>query len=379
MSGLTRERLVDAALDLINEEGLDSLSMRGLADRLDVKAASLYWHVRDRRELLDLLAEALLDSVPAVRSRGAWRPTIMAASAALRRRISDQKDGDRLLVEVPDALQRSESFALIKNQLEAAGLQPLEAGEVALMVMIHAIAGRPPVEGPPEKAGSEASIAIDSGSRGVLLRQGSDMQSLFRVAGDRRAAAPAVVRGEDVVVRRLRGGGVAEIELNPDHPWRVRIQGATWNTTLDVRGLDVREIKLDSGAARVECFLPRPRGVVPILISSGVVGVRLHRPPGVGVVAAISTGAVQLRLDHFVTNAVVQDLHWSSEGADPPTDRYDLRISGGAFQVSLDTDAKEISTDRPSQPPQQSWGGEPVPALDFLLDGVEARVRSRSR
>jgi AcrR family transcriptional regulator len=49
--GLTRERLVGAALELVNEGGLDALSMRALADRLDVKAASLYWHVRDRREL----------------------------------------------------------------------------------------------------------------------------------------------------------------------------------------------------------------------------------------------------------------------------------------------------------------------------------------
>jgi len=52
--GLTRERLVGAALDLIGEEGLEGLSMRALADRLQVKAASLYWHVRDRRELLEL-------------------------------------------------------------------------------------------------------------------------------------------------------------------------------------------------------------------------------------------------------------------------------------------------------------------------------------
>ena len=57
--GLTRERLVEAALELINQEGLDALSMRALADRLDVKAASLYWHVRDRRELLELLAESI--------------------------------------------------------------------------------------------------------------------------------------------------------------------------------------------------------------------------------------------------------------------------------------------------------------------------------
>src|SRR4029077_19910430 len=70
--GLSRARLVSEALGLVQEEGLDALSMRGLADRLNVKAASLYWHVRDRRELLELLAESILGRV-APPSPGAWR------------------------------------------------------------------------------------------------------------------------------------------------------------------------------------------------------------------------------------------------------------------------------------------------------------------
>src|SRR5260370_42167586 len=61
--GLSRSRLAAEALALIQEEGLEALSMRGLADRLNVKAASLYWHLRDRRELLELLAESILQTV----------------------------------------------------------------------------------------------------------------------------------------------------------------------------------------------------------------------------------------------------------------------------------------------------------------------------
>src|SRR2546426_9550361 len=71
--GLTRDRLVEAALELINEDGLDALSMRSLANRLQVKAASLYWHVRDRRELLGLLAESILASPPRGRRGAGWR------------------------------------------------------------------------------------------------------------------------------------------------------------------------------------------------------------------------------------------------------------------------------------------------------------------
>jgi len=377
--GLTRERLVEAALELINAEGLDALSMRALADRLEVKAASLYWHVRDRRELLELVAESMVASIPPVRARGGWRQSVLAAGAALRKRVADQKDGDRVLLEVRDALNRSRLHAAIKEQLESAGLRPGEAGEVALMVMVSAIAGRVPTETAPLKAGSPAAIAIDSGSRGVVLRHGSDMQTLFRVAHDRKTAAPAVVRGETVIVRRLRGVGEGEIELNPSHPWTFRIQGPTWNTTLDVGGLDVREIKLDSGAARVECFLPEPRGVVPIIVSGGVVGVKLHRPPGVAVVAAISTGVVRVRLDEFNSNAVVTDQRWSSEGAEKARDRYELRISGGAVQVSLDSETKSVPRADARPVPAPAAPGQPASALEILLDGVESRVKSRAK
>ena len=80
--GLTRERLVRSALELIGEEGLEGLSMRALADRLDVKAASLYWHVRDRRELLDLLADGLLEEVPRARRGGDWRGGVLERRCA---------------------------------------------------------------------------------------------------------------------------------------------------------------------------------------------------------------------------------------------------------------------------------------------------------
>ena len=134
---------------------------------------------------------------------------------------------------------------------------------------------------------------------------------------------------------------------------------------------------MDSGAARVECFLPEPRGVVPVIVSGGVVGVKLHRPRGVAVVAAISTGAVRVRLDEFNTNAVVTDMHWSSEGAERAADRYELRISGGAVQVSIDSETKSVPRADTRAEPEATASAQSASALEILLDGVESRVRSR--
>src|SRR5439155_487864 len=140
---------------------------------------------------------------------------------------------------------------------------------------------------------------------------------------------------------------------------------------------DVSEIKMDSWTARVECCLQEPRGVVPIIVSGGVVGVKLHRPRGVAVVAAISTGAVCVRLDEFNTNAVVTDMHWSSEGAERAADRYELRISGGAVHVSLDSETKSLPRADTRAEPEATASAQSASALEILLDGVESRVRSR--
>jgi len=375
--GLTRDRLVAAALELINEDGLDALSMRSLANRLQVKAASLYWHVRDRRELLELLAESILGSTPRGRRGAGWRQTVLASAESLRRRASAQQDATRVLLEVPDALEQSAVFVDIRAQLVTAGLRADEAGEVAVMVMTSALSMRAPAERPARDSSVPAFIAIDSGSRGVILRAGPpDMQALFRVPPDQSGAAPAIVRGEQVVVRRLRGVGRGEIELNPRRPWKFKVQAPTWNTVLDVGGLDVREIHVDSGAANLECFLPQPTGLVPIHISSGVVNVALHRPRAAAVVVVAHTGAVKLKLDDFSTKVVISDLHWQSHGALGAPDRFDLDISSGAVDLRLDTYMPQSQRPRVA-PAAPEPVGKPASALEILLDGVEARLRSR--
>jgi AcrR family transcriptional regulator len=379
--GLTRERLVEAALELIDQEGLEGLSMRALADRLQVKAASLYWHVRDRGELLELLADGILESVSRPRQRATWRETVQATAAALHRAVSAHKDVNRILLEVPGALGRSDVARDLATALRSAGLQDAEAADVARAVMTQVIAGPSAgAEEPVVKAtGEPASVWIDTGSRGVILRAGAaDMQGLIRVPSDQTGAAPAVVRGEQVVVRRLRGVGRGEIELNPRRPWKFKIQAPTWNTVLDVGGLDVREIWIDSGAANIECFLPEPRGVVPLHVSSGVVNVSVHRPREAAVAAIVHTGAVKLKLDQFSTKVAVFDVRWNSDdGAPRSRDRYELDVSSGVVDFKLDTYTPKV---RPldATPPEPKTNVKSATALDFLLDGIEAHLRPHS-
>lgn len=60
---MTRETIVEAALRVLDRVGVDELSMRLVADELRTGPASLYWHVRSKDELLQLLFERLNDEV----------------------------------------------------------------------------------------------------------------------------------------------------------------------------------------------------------------------------------------------------------------------------------------------------------------------------
>ncbi|MEW2435983.1 TetR/AcrR family transcriptional regulator [Streptomyces caniferus] len=61
---LTRARIVQAAVALLDEEGMDRLTMRRLAERLQVGATTLYWHVATKGDVIDLAVDAIFGETP---------------------------------------------------------------------------------------------------------------------------------------------------------------------------------------------------------------------------------------------------------------------------------------------------------------------------
>ncbi len=57
---LSLERIVATAIELLDAQGIDGLTMRRLADRLGSGAMSLYWHVDNKEEVFDLALDAVL-------------------------------------------------------------------------------------------------------------------------------------------------------------------------------------------------------------------------------------------------------------------------------------------------------------------------------
>lgn len=82
---LSRERILEAALALVDREGLEALSMRRLGVELGVEAMSLYRYVPSKAALLDGLHETVLAEMPPPRRGKDWIESLRAMARAFRR------------------------------------------------------------------------------------------------------------------------------------------------------------------------------------------------------------------------------------------------------------------------------------------------------
>ena len=57
---INREMVTQAGLKLLNEIGLEQLTLRRLGVELNVQAATMYWHFKSKEELLDDMATTVL-------------------------------------------------------------------------------------------------------------------------------------------------------------------------------------------------------------------------------------------------------------------------------------------------------------------------------
>src|SRR3954466_5274956 len=81
---LSRERIIDAAVGLLEEDGWDALSMRRLAQELDVWPMAVYRYFRDKDELVDALVDHAAGRMELPGTEGSWRERLRGPLAAAR-------------------------------------------------------------------------------------------------------------------------------------------------------------------------------------------------------------------------------------------------------------------------------------------------------
>ena len=97
---LTKAGIAAAGLRVLNEVGLNGLTLRLIAEELDVKAPALYWHLKNKQELLDEMATQMFREVERDFSVGAgnadWVEVIREHSRGLRRMLLRYRDGAKV-------------------------------------------------------------------------------------------------------------------------------------------------------------------------------------------------------------------------------------------------------------------------------------------
>jgi TetR/AcrR family tetracycline transcriptional repressor len=96
-----RAQVVDGAMKLLQEVGLEGLSTRRLAARLNVKSPALYWHVRNKDELLQLVADAICAQIVLPPRKESFHERLKTIANEYRRVLTAYRDAARLFAEQP--------------------------------------------------------------------------------------------------------------------------------------------------------------------------------------------------------------------------------------------------------------------------------------
>jgi AcrR family transcriptional regulator len=171
---LTQEAIVDAALRVLDAEGLEGLSMRRVGEELDTGAASLYWHVGSKDGLLDLIFDRVIgeQEVPDPQPER-WQEQLKEVARTARATMLRHRDIVRISIGRipmgPNALRYEERLL---GLLRAGGL-PDELAVTGSQLMFSIVNGftmdetgeggePPPDQPPPEQAAAMARDYISS-------------------------------------------------------------------------------------------------------------------------------------------------------------------------------------------------------------------------
>jgi len=129
---VNREIVVQAGLKLLNEVGLEQLTLRRLAKELKIQAPTLYWHFKSKEALIDavatlVLAEGAPGLVPS-KSANDWKTWVNAFGVGLRQTLLKYRDGARVVAgsRLTDTVFM-ETTELIGSRLVEAGFSVRKA------------------------------------------------------------------------------------------------------------------------------------------------------------------------------------------------------------------------------------------------------------
>jgi len=168
---LTREQIVQAAIDLLDSEGLEGLNMRALGSRLGSAATAVYWHVGSKDNLVGLAADQVWHEValPDLAAAG-WRAAATAMATELHAMLTRhpwlvQAFGSLLLYGPGKARHDDHSLAIY----EAAGFTGARADQAVATVFTFVLGN---ALGPAAAASLTRKLSREGGDAEEQIRDG---------------------------------------------------------------------------------------------------------------------------------------------------------------------------------------------------------------
>lgn len=140
MRGLDQDRIVEAALELLDRDGLVGVTTRRLAERLGVRSPSLYWHIRDREQLLGLLSDRIVADARWPEPSSGWRATAEGLMREYLRCLLAHRDAARVVAgRPPMGPNRLRGAEMLLRALLSAGLREPEAIDAGLVLTTYVV------------------------------------------------------------------------------------------------------------------------------------------------------------------------------------------------------------------------------------------------
>ncbi len=113
---ITKEKIIAASWELLRGKGIENFTMRKLAEQLDIKAASLYWHFKSKQHIFQVLAEEVAKHILlAERDDGDWKEQLFQFGVNMRKQLQAYPCSAQLLMQtMPSA---PEYVALFEHML----------------------------------------------------------------------------------------------------------------------------------------------------------------------------------------------------------------------------------------------------------------------
>lgn len=128
-----------------------------------------------------------------------------------------------------------------------------------------------------------------------------------------------------------------KILLNGSIPWEIVMLGWVYETTFNLKELNLSRLDIHAGVRDMEIILPVPTDNIPIHISGGISSVTISRPAGTEIRAVLKNGAEDLSIDHKNYEKTDNKIEKNTSHYDQVSERYDIQISGGVSNMKFDS------------------------------------------